>query len=76
MSAPDERKKFPTQSELARIGTNDAGEDIYMNQADADKYGGLKGKAKADEVIRNKKLPPKKPMAPPPKAKPKKIGEK
>lgn len=37
---------------------------------------GLKGKAKADEIIANKKLPPKAPMAPPPKAKPKKIGEK
>jgi len=36
----------------------------------------LKGKAKADEIIANKKLPPKKPMAPPEKPKVKRIGEK
>lgn len=36
MSAPDEYKR-PTQAELARIGTNDAGESIYSNKADAEK---------------------------------------
>lgn len=36
----------------------------------------LKGKEKADEIIKNKKLPPKSPMPAPERAKPKKIGEK
>jgi hypothetical protein len=80
MSGPDEYKK-PTFAEITRIGVNERGENIYMNEgdkqrvADHEKRGNkLKGKEAADKVIKNKKLPPRKPMKPPERAKPKRIG--
>jgi hypothetical protein len=56
-----------TKSKMDKLGLADGGQ---VEKPESE----LKGKKMADEVIANKKLPPRKPMKPPQMSKPKKIG--